>query len=45
MDRIILHSDLNNFYASVECFNDPKFRGLPVAVTGDPEKRHGIILA
>ena len=45
MDRIILHSDLNNFYASVECFEGPEYQGLPVAVTGDPEKRHGIILA
>lgn len=45
MDRIILHSDLNNFYASVECFEGPAFAGLPVAVTGDPDKRHGIVLA
>jgi len=45
MDRIILHSDLNGFYASVECFHNPKIRNLPVAVGGDVEKRHGIILA
>lgn len=45
MDRVILHSDLNNFYASVECLYDPSIRGKPVAVAGDPEARHGIILA
>ena len=43
--RTVLHSDLNNFYASVECALDPALRGHPVAVCGDPEKRHGIILA
>ena len=45
MERIILHSDLNNFYASVECLYNPKLRGKPVAVAGDPEARHGIVLA
>ena len=45
MDRIILHSDLNNFYASVECLYNPAIRGLPVVVCGNTELRHGIILA
>ena len=45
MDRIILHSDLNNFYASVECMYDPSIRNVPVAVAGDEEARHGIVLA
>lgn len=45
MERIILHSDLNNFYASVECLYHPHIRNKPVAVCGDVEKRHGIILA
>lgn len=45
MDRVILHSDLNNFFASVECRLDPSLKGHPVAVAGDPEKRHGIVLA
>lgn len=45
MDRVILHSDMNNFYASVECMLDMSLRGHPVAVGGDVENRHGIILA
>lgn len=45
MERVILHSDLNNFYASVECLYNPKLRDKPVAVGGDVEARHGIILA
>ncbi len=44
-DRIILHCDLNNFYASVECLYHPELKGFPVAVAGSVEKRHGIILA
>ena len=45
MDRIILHCDMNNFYASVECMLNPSLKGHPVAVGGDVENRHGIILA
>ena len=45
MDRIILHSDCNSFYASVECLHHPEIREKPVAVGGDVEQRHGIILA
>ncbi|MEA5003770.1 MAG: DNA polymerase IV [Christensenella sp.] len=45
MERVILHVDMNNFYASVECLLNPKLRGHAVAVCGDEEKRHGIILA
>ena len=44
-NRIILHSDLNNFYASVECLLNPDLNDKPVAVAGNPEKRHGVILA
>ena len=43
--RTVLHSDLNNFYASVECAYNPELRKVPLAVCGDPEARHGIILA
>ncbi len=43
--RKILHSDLNNFYASVECLLDPTLRDFPVVVCGRVEDRHGIVLA
>ena len=45
MDRVILHCDLNSFYASVELLEHPELCNRPVAVCGDPESRHGIILA
>ncbi|HJC41879.1 MAG TPA: DNA polymerase IV, partial [Candidatus Intestinimonas pullistercoris] len=45
MDRTILHCDLNGFYASVELRERPDLWEKPVAVCGDPESRHGIILA
>lgn len=44
MNRIILHSDINCFYASVEHLKHPEYNGKPLAVGGNPEKRHGIIL-
>ena len=43
--RTILHSDCNGVYASVECLYNPDVRDKPVAVGGDADKRHGIILA
>ena len=45
MGRTILHCDMNNFYASVECMLNMKLKDKPVAVGGDVENRHGIILA
>ena len=45
VDRVILHCDLNCFYASVELLSHPELRRLPMAVCGDPASRHGIILA
>ncbi len=45
MDRVILHSDLNNFYASVECLLKPELKDKYVAVCGNEENRHGIVLA
>ena len=45
MPRTILHCDCNAFYASVETLLDPSLAAGPMAVCGDPESRHGIILA
>ena len=45
MERIILHCDLNSFYASVELLSHPELKRVPAAVCGDPTSRHGIILA
>jgi DNA polymerase-4 len=45
MSRIILHCDLNSFYASVELLSHPELKDVPAAVCGDPASRHGIILA
>lgn len=43
--RTILHSDLNNFYASVELLKHPECKDVPVVVCGSVEDRHGIVLA
>lgn len=43
--RVILHADMNNFYAGVECHHRPEIRNEPVVVGGDEELRHGIVLA
>lgn len=43
--RVILHSDMNSFYASVEMMLDPSLKGKAVAVCGATEERHGIVLA
>jgi DNA polymerase-4 len=45
MDRTILHCDMNGFYASVELLARPDLKGRPMAVCGNPDHRHGIILA
>ena len=44
-ERIILHCDLNNFFASVTLLSNPTLYDLPVAVCGSVEARHGIVLA
>lgn len=44
-ERVILHCDCNNYFASVELLDRPDLLDKPVAVAGDPEGRHGIILA
>lgn len=43
--RVILHSDLNSCYASIESVAHPEYRSIPMAVGGEQELRHGIILA
>lgn len=43
--RAIMHIDMNNFYASVECLLNPSLKNYAIAVAGDPNKRTGIILA
>ena len=43
-NRVILHCDMNGFFASVELLDYPELRDKPMAVCGDPESRHGIIL-
>ena len=45
MSRSILHCDLNNFFASVECVRHPEWKDRPVAVCGSVKERHGICLA
>lgn len=45
MARVILHCDANSFYASCELVYRPALRGLPMAVCGSTEERHGIVLA
>ena len=45
MERVILHCDMNGFYASVEGLEHPELQNQPFAVCGDPESRRGIILA
>ncbi|MGI5959774.1 MAG: DNA polymerase IV [Massiliimalia sp.] len=44
-DRTIVHCDCNGFYASVACVKNPELKHVPMAVCGNPEHRHGIILA
>ncbi len=45
MNRTILHCDCNSYFASVESISRPELKSVPMAVCGDPESRHGIILA
>ena len=52
MERLIYHIDVNNAFLSWEALqrlqDDPTsidIRTIPSAICGDPQKRHGIILA
>lgn len=44
-EKVILHVDLNNFFASVELTFSPHLAGVPLVIGGDEDKRHGIVLA
>lgn len=44
-DRLILHVDMNAFYAACHAAAEPaRYAARPVAVAGDPSRRHGIVL-
>ena len=43
-EDVILHSDLNCFYAAVEMNEHAELRGRRIAVCGSTEDRHGIVL-
>ncbi|RYD02978.1 hypothetical protein N752_21435 [Desulforamulus aquiferis] len=45
MSRVIFLCDMNSFFASVHQAEDPRLRGKPVIVGGDPAKRVGIVIA
>ncbi|MBU8907776.1 DNA polymerase IV [Desertibacillus haloalkaliphilus] len=42
--RVIFHIDMNSFYASVEAAHNPKIKGKPIAIAGNPKERRGIIV-
>jgi len=42
--RVILHVDMNSFYASVEMAYDSTLKGKPLAIAGNVEERRGIIV-
>lgn len=43
-ERVIFHCDANSFFASVEIANNKDLANKPVAVSGNPATRTGIIL-
>ena len=42
--KVILHLDMNSFFASVEQSYDPSLKGIPMAVAGNPKHRRGILV-
>lgn len=45
MERILLHCDMNNYFASVEEKANSNLKKIPFAVCGDPEMRHSIVMS
>lgn len=45
MERLLLHCDMNNYFASVEEKNNSNLKKIPFAVCGDPEMRHSIVMS
>jgi nucleotidyltransferase/DNA polymerase involved in DNA repair len=43
--KVIFLVDMQSFYASIEKADRPELKDKPVVVSGDPERRNGIILA
>src|SRR5690606_32166747 len=42
--RVIMHLDMNSFFASVEQAANPQLKGIPLAVAGNPKERRGILV-
>src|SRR5699024_2450725 len=42
--QVIFHVDMNSFYASVEVAHNPKLKGKPIAIAGNPRERRGIVV-
>ncbi|ARF12786.1 DNA polymerase IV [Sporosarcina ureae] len=42
--RVIMHLDMNSFFASVEQAANPELKGIPLAVAGNPKERRGILV-
>lgn len=45
MNKVIIHCDMNNYFASVEALKNPALKNIPFIVAGDPSLRHGIVLS
>lgn len=44
-EKAILLLDMESFYASIEHAENPQYAGKPLVVSGDPNRRSGVILA